>query len=79
MVMPQCNTTQLLSIYYLTIPPENSVLILPDCKCQETFPVWKLWLQAMTETAFIFIPTGAKSNFQLTDPVEDPSVRDMYT
>lgn len=33
----------------------------------------------MIETDLIFIPTGAKSNFQPTRPTEEPSVRAMYT
>lgn len=61
------------------IPPENSVVNGPACKCQQTFPEWKVWLIAMMETDFIFRPTPAKSNFQLILPSEEPSVRARYT
>ena len=63
----------------MTVPPQNSVVVRPDCKDQQTFPVWKVWLLVLIETDFIFIPTAAKSNFQLIRPVEEPSVREMYT
>lgn len=63
----------------MSTPPENSVVMWPARKCQQTFPEKKVWLLAMIETDFIFIPAEAKSNFQLILPTEDPSVRAMYT
>lgn len=79
-VSRSCHT--ILFVFYQSIcyiPPENSVELCPACKCQQTFPEWKVWLLAMIETDFIVIPAGAKSNFQLILPIEEPSVRAMYT
>lgn len=66
-------------IYCVTVPPENSVVVWPDCKYQQTLPVSKVWLLALIETDFTFISTAEKSNFQLIRPIEEPSVRAMYT
>lgn len=66
-------------IHFSIIPPVNSVVTCSACECQHTLPEWKVWLLAMIETVFIFSPAGAKSNFQLILPEEEPSVRAKYT
>lgn len=61
------------------IPPENSVIVCPDSNFQQTLPELNVWLFAITVADFIFVPTDEKSNFQEIFPVEEPSVRAMYT
>ena len=61
------------------IPPRNSVTAWPERSRHTTVPEWNVWLCVVTETAFIFTPTSAQSNFQLSVPQGDPSVRAMYT
>lgn len=75
------NTVELFSpvIHFMMIPPANSAITWSARECQQTFPEWKVWLLAMTETDFIFSPAGAKSIFQLILPNDEPSVRAKYT
>lgn len=66
-------------MHFMMIPPVNSAITWSAWECQQTVPDWKVWLLAMIETDFIFSPAGAKSNFQLILPIDEPSVRAKYT
>lgn len=63
----------------VSVPPLNFAVTCSALACQQTVPEWKVWLLAMIETDLIFSPAGAKSNFQLILPNDEPSVRAKYT
>ena len=64
---------------YVSVPPVNAAVLSPACRVQQTLPEWKVSLLAEMETEETFIPAEEKSNFQLTFPEEEPSVRAKYT
>lgn len=60
------------------IPPENSVVVVSDCKSQLTWPKLNVWLLALIETDLTLNFAGPMSNFQLICPTEEPSIRAIY-